>query len=96
VPFQPTLVSLVRLDYISPSGLRAGARWRHIGSRYADLANATKIGPYEVLDLSAAYQVDLRTDLFVGIDNVLNEDDGFYPGYPSRGRWIRGGVEYRF
>jgi len=30
------------------------------------------------------------------VDNLLDEETGFYPGYPSRGRWLHGGVEYRF
>jgi tetratricopeptide (TPR) repeat protein len=96
IPFQPKVLGLARLDYLSPSGLRASARWRYIGSRYADLTNATKAGAYDVLDLAAACQMNLHTDLFLGVDNVLDETAGFYPGYPSRGRWIHGGVEYRF
>ncbi|MBM3500716.1 MAG: TonB-dependent receptor, partial [Armatimonadetes bacterium] len=96
VPFQPRLLALAHLDYIAESGLRATARWRHIGSRYIDLANDREADAYNLFDLAAAYQVDLHTDLFLSLENVLDERDGFYPGYPSRGRTVRGGVEYRF
>jgi tetratricopeptide (TPR) repeat protein len=98
VPFAPKFLGQVRLDYLSPSGLRAGVRWRHVGSRWTDLANSAglKAGGYDVVDVSAAYQVNLHTDLFLQADNLFDEEESFYPGYPDRGRWIHGGIEYRF
>lgn len=96
VPYQPRLRGQVRLDYLDRTGLRIGAEWVHIGSRWADTAGLTRLGSYGVMNLRAARQLDLKTDVFVTVENLLDADREFWRGYPERGRRVQGGVEYRF
>ena len=96
IPLQPRLTSQVAADFLSHSGLRGELSWVHVGSRYADLPNATRLGSYDVLNLRAAHQFNLHLDVFVVIDNVLGNRYEFWPDYPARGRTIQAGAEYRF
>lgn len=96
IPYRPEFSSRAGLEYTGRSGLRARANWLRVGNRYGDIANAAKLGSYDVVDLWAAYQVDLQTDVFLTVDDVFDEGAAFWQGYPSRGRTVRGGVEFRF
>lgn len=96
LPFQPDWLGRLRLDYIDRSGTRVGVVWVHVGERFADVANTVELDGYDVLDLNARRQLNLHTDLFLTIENVLDESYTFWPGYPGRETRVRGGVEYRF
>lgn len=96
VPYVPQLLARLRLDYLDPLGYRVGASWTHVGRRYADFAASRELGSYGVLDLSVARQLDLHTDVFVGVENVFDRRYGFWEGYPEPGRRIQMGVLYRF
>ena len=75
---------------------RVGVGWLHVGKRHADIANNTRLGSYNVVNLWAAKQLDLHTDLFITVENLCDQDYAFWQGYPGRGRKVRAGVEYRF
>ncbi len=96
IPYQPELTGALGLDYIDQSGVRAGVTWLYVGKRYADLSNAARLGSYNTLNLRLARQLSLQTDVFLSIDNILDEEDAFWQGYPNDGRKVRAGVEYRF
>jgi len=96
IPFQPEWTGLLRLDYLDEHGTRIGVQWLHIGRRWADFANTMRLGSYNVVNLRMAHQLDLQTDLFLSIDNLLSDDYAFWPGYPADGTRVRGGVQYRF
>ena len=96
IPYQPRLAGQLRLDYIDTSGLRVATRILYVGRRYADVSNATRLGSYTTVNLWAAKQLDLHTDVFVSIENLLDRDHAYWQGYPERGRQARVGVEYRF
>ena len=81
---------------LDEDGNRIGVSWVHVGRRWADLPNTIRLGSYDVLSLRAARQLNLHTDVFVSVDNLLNERSGFWLGYPSRGTHVRGGVQHRF
>jgi hypothetical protein len=96
LPFQPDWTGRLRVDYIDRSGTRAGAAWVHVGERYADAANTMRLDSYDVLNLQLRRQLDLHTDLFLTVENVLDEEYAFWPGYPGRDTRARAGVNYRF
>jgi outer membrane receptor protein involved in Fe transport len=96
IPYEPEITGAFSLNYLDSRGWRIGADWSYIGSRYADLANATKLGSFNTLNLRAARQLSLQTDVFITVENLLDEEDGIWQGYPSRGRNVKAGVEYRF
>lgn len=96
IPYQPEIAGLVRLDYIDKNGYRIGANWTYIGKRYADLANTMELGSYDFVNLRVARQLNLHTDVFVHVENLLDSDRAFWLNYPARGRDVRAGVEYRF
>lgn len=96
IPYQPEVAGQLRLDYMDERGVRVGVGWLHAGERYADIANQTRLESYNVLNLWAGKQLNLRTDLFITMENLLCEDYGYYEDYPARGRRLRAGVQYRF
>ena len=96
LPLQPDWTGRLRLDYLDEGGTRIGVQWLHVGERWADAANTALLGAHDVVDLWAAHQVDLHTDLFLSIENVLDESYAYWPGYPADGTRVRGGVQYRF
>jgi outer membrane cobalamin receptor len=96
LPYVPEFMVDSRLDYLDRSGWRIGLNWQHVGSRFADLANEMELGSDDYLNLYVNKQFNLHLNTFVRLDNVFDEADGFYLGYPSRGRTFRAGLEYRF
>ncbi|NSW56487.1 MAG: TonB-dependent receptor [Armatimonadetes bacterium] len=96
IPYQPEIAGIVRLDYIDENGYRIGANWTYIGKRYADLANTVELDSFDFVNLRVARQLDLHTDLFVHVENLLDSDRAFWLNYPARGRDVRAGIEYRF
>ena len=96
IPYQPKLSGALRLDYLDRSGLRVGAEWLRVGGRWADIANTVKLDAYDVVNLRVAKQLNLQTDVFLTIENVLDENDGFWQDYPAPGTRVRGGIQHRF
>ncbi len=96
MPYQPNISGQLRLDYIDGNGWRVGAEWVHIGKRYTDLANLVRLDAYDIVNLRAAKQLNIHTNVFIGMDNIFDKDYGFWQDYPGRGRKVRGGVEHRF
>ncbi len=96
IPYQPKLAGQLRLDYMDENGVRVGVAWLHIGRRYADIANTTELGSYNLINLRVAKQRDLHTDLFLSVENLFDQDYAFWQGYPGPGTRVSGGVEYRY
>lgn len=96
IPYQPDFSGTLRLDYIDRNGLRVGAEWCHIGERFADAANTVELDAHDVVSLRIAKQLSLQTDVFLTIENLLDEDYGFWQGYPAPGLRVRGGIQHRF
>jgi outer membrane cobalamin receptor len=78
------------------AGYRVGVRWLYVGERWADFANTVRLGSYDVVNLRAARQLNRNTDVFVTVENLLDEDYGMWQAYPAPGRRVRGGVQHRF
>jgi hypothetical protein len=96
LPLHPEWSGQLRLDYIDRDGSRIGVVWMHVGERFADAAATTKLEAFDVVDVRMRRQLNLHTDLFLTIENALDEDYQFWPGYPGRSAHVRGGVEHRF
>ncbi len=96
LPYQPEITGIAHVDYMDRAGHRVRVRWVHVGDRWADFANAVELGAYDVVDIALFRQLDLHTDVFVTVENLLGESYGYWQGYPEPGRRVRGGVQYRF
>lgn len=96
LPYQPQLQGLVRLDYLDPNGWRGSLVLNHVGRRYADQTETTRLGSFSTWDLLLARQQSLHTDLFLSVENLFDQENGYWQSYPSAGRKLRAGVEYRF
>ncbi len=96
LPYQPRWLSRLRVDYMDRNGNRLGVSWLRVGERWADLPNTQRLDAYDLLSVRAARQLNLHTDIFLSVDNVLDARDGFWLGYPLPGTRVRGGFTYRF
>jgi hypothetical protein len=96
LPYHPRTVAGAGLDYVDESGIRAGLAFEWIGARWHDEANTLRVPSYVLGRLRLSKQFDLHTEVFVAIDNLLDEDYERWLGYPEPGRTFVGGMEYRF
>ncbi|WP_271078225.1 TonB-dependent receptor plug domain-containing protein [Aurantiacibacter sp. MUD61] len=65
-----------------------GADLRIVGASFDDAGNFTRLDPYEVLTLRAAYDVTEQVQLYGRIENVWDEDYQTVAGYGTRGRAV--------
>lgn len=96
VPYQPAFSAQARLDYLDDNGWRLGLLWQHVGQRTVNAEGVQELPAYGVASLRASYQMNLQTDAFLFVENLLNEEYEFYEGYPGRGRHVLGGLRQRF
>ena len=64
--------------------LRLQAAAEHQGERYVDTANSVRLPSYEVLNLSARYELTDRFSIYGYVDNVTNSL-GLTEGNPRAG-----------
>lgn len=100
------------LDWQVSDNIDIGLDWINVGSRdrFERDSNGNYVGAegavsgYDLVNLRASYDLD-SINLFVGIENLLNEDyysatsEAFtYGGYNTkgRGRWMTAGINYNF
>jgi Flp pilus assembly protein TadD len=96
LPYFPGLQGGLRLDYLDRSGWRGMLNTTWVGSRYADSENTRKLGGFFLADLRVSKQIGLRQNLFLQINNLLDQSYQRYEGYPGAGRTVLGGVEWRW
>lgn len=96
IPYQPAFSAQARLDYLDENGWRLGLLWQHVGRRAVDAAGSSRLPSFQTVDLQVARQVNLHTDVFLLVENLLNEEYEFFRGYPGRDRHLLGGVRQRF
>jgi outer membrane receptor protein involved in Fe transport len=96
IPYQPQWAGSARLDYMDSAGWRASLQWLHVGKRYADVRNLTRLGSTNVFNLRLEKQADLHTEYFLEARNLFDKDYCFWANYPERGRDIRGGIRLRY
>lgn len=100
------------MDWQVTDSIDLGLDWINVGSRdrFESDINGHYVGAegpvsgYDLVNIRASYELD-DINLFVGIENLLNED--YYPvtseaytynGYNTkgRGRWMTAGINYNF
>jgi len=96
IPYQPRFTGQAKLDYLDESGLKLGASVVHVGPRYTDVSNARRQHGYETVNLLAAKQVNLHTEWYLSVSDVLDRAGAFWQGYPGAGRETQVGVRHRF
>ena len=79
-------------------GLRVGGEWQHSGVRADIDINTyarTMLPAYDVLNLTARYEIGDRLELSARIDNLLDEGYMLAHGYNTPGRTLYVGLNYR-
>jgi iron complex outermembrane receptor protein len=66
-------VSII-LTYKNPELLNFMARGRYLGKRYANDANTQELESFGVLDLSASRKLGENYEIFLMVENVLDEE----------------------
>lgn len=62
------------IDYRAPNGLRISLNGRHLTSQFQDASNTTKLDSHTVFDLSAAYPINDRFEVYAIGQNIFDED----------------------
>ena len=117
----PTWRHVLRLSWTTPWSIDLDAAWRYVGPARLDLTSTNPVlaGAFETadarlparsyFDLSAAWRLDGRLTLRLGVNNLLDKDPpliGFAGGlgngntwgglYDSLGRYVYSGLSARF
>lgn len=69
----PTWVAGAALDWQPLQSLGLGLDWRHVGKRYANVANTVWDGAYNLVGASATFKIDRQTTLQARVDNLGDE-----------------------
>ncbi len=68
----------------------------YISSRYADLKNTIQLDGYIDLFFIANYKINEKFNIFIKLNNLLNQNIYIWNGYRERGLFLGAGVLYRF
>jgi len=86
--------------YVFPFGLTADASLLHVARQYfynKDWTLKKRLNDYTLVNLKLGQDLlEKRLNLYVGADNLLDEDYEQSYGLPQAGRTLYAGVEYRF
>lgn len=77
--------------------LNVTADWLHVGSSFDSYVptGSLNLDGYQRLDVEVAWQRDHRLRVWVGIDNVLDDNYQETIGFPALGTRIRAGLRYQ-
>ncbi|NQS90263.1 TonB-dependent receptor, partial [Patescibacteria group bacterium] len=81
------------LDYKMRHNLHLYLDGEMVGERYTDRENTEKLPSYSLLGAKLIFDLSKKTEIFINIDNLLNEEYEDIKGYPMPGRIIKGGIE---
>ena len=85
--------------YRDPDGLALTLRVRSLGEQFQDISNESRLAPHTVVDAFAAYRLRPDLQLFLDVENLLDEDyTASALGAPRRGAplTISGGARLTF
>jgi len=98
--YRPEDTWTLEANYRFPFGLIANASLLYVADQYFYDSTGTEqqeLDSYTVVNLKLTQQLLAQSlDLYVGADNLFDEDYEQSYGFPQPGRVIYGGVEYRF
>ena len=75
-------------------GTTIGANY--ISSRFVNLENTKEISGYIDIFFNADYKINEKFNIFIKLNNLLNQNIYIWNGYRERGLFFSGGVLYRF
>jgi vitamin B12 transporter len=90
-----------RLSYLPIESLRINLDFRYMGSRFNSTETAsqraiTKMGSFDVFNLSATYDVAKHAQIFGRLDNVLDEEYEEISTFGTPIRSIYGGIKFTY
>jgi len=68
----------------------------YVSTRYADLQNTNELPSYIDLFLHADYKLNNNFNIFIKMNNLLNENIFIWNGYREKGLFFAAGLLYRF
>lgn len=93
---RPTFTTYVELSYNPKSNLSVSTAYRYAGSRFDSgydenlgpygALNQFKVGYYNLLDLSASWQINKAFTVGIKVENILDENYQEIIGFQTRGR----------
>jgi vitamin B12 transporter len=83
------------VDYAWPFGLTTGATVTHIGDRFDNAANTTRVDGHALVDIRASFPVTQRIELYGRVENLFDERYEVVATYGTPGRAAFGGVRIR-
>jgi vitamin B12 transporter len=83
------------VDYAWPFGLSTGATITHIGDRFDNAANTTRVDGYALVDLRASFPVTERIEVYGRVENLFDERYEVVATYGTPGRAAFGGVRIK-
>jgi iron complex outermembrane receptor protein len=96
----------INADYQHIGGLYAGELLRmggaNDGSQYTELTGENKLNDINLLHLKIGYEFSdkerrlVKGDIFISINNLLNQDYEYYPGFKMPGINFMAGLDLRF
>jgi vitamin B12 transporter len=102
---QTGLALLRRAKFFSNVGLtqkfgawQVGGEWQHSGARadiYIKTVARTSLASYDVINLTARYELDKKLALLMRVDNLFNKDYMLAHGYNTPGRTLLIGLSYQ-
>lgn len=96
-PYSPHHVFDVLLNYYNPSiGLSFNIAGKYLGKRYADTSNRQLLDEAYLLDLNISKEIHRGINLFVSIENLLNEKLEKESRYFRQGRTYSVGFRMHF
>ena len=96
IPFIPRTLAQLRLTYEDQRGLESWLALVDTGRRYADFANMQELGSYGALNAHLAKQFNIHTKMFVDVADLFDRRPASWQGYPTAGRRVKVGLNYRF
>jgi outer membrane receptor protein involved in Fe transport len=99
LPYIPRWTAGGRLDYQDRRGIRSFAAVNYIGSRVHQEfigGPVQSLSGYLSVDFRVSWQENLHRNYFIQVTDLFDRGAANYRGYPSAGRTLVGGIEFRF
>lgn len=98
-PYEPTRQANLSLNYIDPSGNKAGLGLRYTGSFFADsplVVGRPRFPSRVYVDLLLAREPSVGYELFFKVTNLLDSSELQFNDFPGAGRRLQFGATRRF
>jgi outer membrane cobalamin receptor len=93
-PYFASFLSSASYQHRFAFGLTMGSALQIVGSRSVDLAGSRTLPAFVVLNLDAEYVVVPRWSLIVTLNDLLNQEQTMWEGYPGLQRTVSLGTSF--